>query len=80
MQGVGYSLLPTSHWLILPGLRYLEFHHVDTVPLPVNTNHRLADGRIGLREVKDMSELVDALRGISMKEWFRQNMGMSKPP
>ncbi|KXN91686.1 hypothetical protein AN958_12538, partial [Leucoagaricus sp. SymC.cos] len=61
-------------------LRYLDFYHVDTVPIPPHTTHRLANGRVGLHEVEDMAELVQALDDISMKEWFRQNMGMAKGP
>jgi len=61
-------------------LRYLDFHHVDTVPLPQQITHRVAGARIGLHEVKDMAELVQSLEDISMKEWFRLNMGMAKGP
>lgn len=62
----------------LSGLRYLDFHHVDTIPLPQDPRRRIADARPGLREVKDMAELVQSLEDVSMKEWFRQNMGMAK--
>ncbi|KAJ3557495.1 hypothetical protein NP233_g11728 [Leucocoprinus birnbaumii] len=61
-------------------LRYLDFHHVDTVTVPSQTTQRLANGRVGLREVNDMAELVQRLDEMSMKEWFRQNMGMAKGP
>jgi hypothetical protein len=58
----------------------LDFHHVDTVPLPEDTKTRIANGRVGLCEVEDMVELVKILDGVGMKNWFRQNMGMAKGP
>jgi len=58
----------------------LDFHHVDTVSLPQETKLRIADGRTGLQEVEDMAELIESLDAISMKEWFRQHMGMAKGP
>ncbi|KAF7773414.1 hypothetical protein Agabi119p4_5581 [Agaricus bisporus var. burnettii] len=61
-------------------LRYLDFHHVDTVPLPEDTKTRIANGRIGLQDAEDMGELVKILDSVGMKHWFRQNMGMAKGP
>ncbi|KAH9481676.1 hypothetical protein JR316_0006203 [Psilocybe cubensis] len=60
------------------GLRYLDFRHVDTKPIK---NERLlpnGDGSSGLQEVADMNELVNRLDRIGEKEWFREQMGMSK--
>ncbi|KAF5359291.1 hypothetical protein D9756_003323 [Leucocoprinus leucothites] len=61
-------------------LRYLDFHHVDTVPIPLHISQRIANGRPGLHEASDMAELVERLDELLMKEWFRQNMGMTKGP
>ncbi|TFK40230.1 hypothetical protein BDQ12DRAFT_488607 [Crucibulum laeve] len=61
-------------------LRYLDFHHVDMQPLPMDMMIRLADGKFGLQEVTNMSELIKALDRISLKEWFRNQMGMAKSP
>ena len=60
-----------------PGLRYLDFHHVDTKPLLISSNNkiRLADSKPGLHEVENMNELVKALDAIGEKGWFRQQMG-----
>lgn len=60
------------------GLRYLDFHHVDTQPFPISAPIRLAESRIGLREVSDMKALIDALDTLSLKSWFRTQMGMEK--
>ncbi|KAF9485190.1 hypothetical protein BDN70DRAFT_678981 [Pholiota conissans] len=61
------------------GLRYLDFHHVDTKPLNGGpTTTRLADGRVGLEEVKDTSELLRKLDGVGEREWFRRQIGMQK--
>lgn len=62
--------------LPLPGLRYLEFHHVDTVLLDATL--RIADARPGLREVEDMNTLIKAIDKLSLKPWFRTQMGMDK--
>lgn len=63
-----------------PGLRYLDFHHLDTKPLSINSNNkiRLADSKPGIHEVENMNELVKALDAIGEKEWFRQQMGMKR--
>ncbi|KDR78893.1 hypothetical protein GALMADRAFT_64504 [Galerina marginata CBS 339.88] len=60
------------------GLRYLDFHHVDTKPMPVSQTRRLAGAKNGLQELKDMSELVNVTECIGEKGWFRVQMGMSK--
>lgn len=60
------------------GLRYLDFHHVDTRPLPFNSRVRVADSRVGLHEVQDMKTLIQALEAMALKEWFRAEMGMDK--
>ncbi|KAF8798947.1 hypothetical protein BYT27DRAFT_6884819 [Phlegmacium glaucopus] len=62
------------------GLRYLDFHHLDTKPLSINSNNnvRLADSKLGLHEVENMNELVEALDTIGEKQWFRQQMGMTR--
>ncbi|KIM40013.1 hypothetical protein M413DRAFT_190108 [Hebeloma cylindrosporum] len=60
------------------GLRYLDFHHVDTKPFPNAGSGRVADAKNGLREVSDMKELIRALDIVGEKEWFRRKMGMIK--
>jgi len=62
------------------GLRYLDFHHLDTKPFIINSNNkiRLADSKPGLHEVENMNELVKALDAIGEKEWFKQQMGMKR--
>ncbi|KAF8698233.1 hypothetical protein AX14_001180 [Amanita brunnescens Koide BX004] len=57
-------------------LRYLEFHHVDTIPL--GTTMRIADARPGLHEVEDMNALIQAIDKLSLRPWFRTQMGMDK--
>ncbi|KII92927.1 hypothetical protein PLICRDRAFT_85735, partial [Plicaturopsis crispa FD-325 SS-3] len=57
-------------------LRYLEFHHVDTQPISPSSG-RVAGAKIGLREVANMREMVQALDAIGRKAWFRMEMGMS---
>ncbi|KAF8199660.1 hypothetical protein BJ912DRAFT_949852, partial [Pholiota molesta] len=42
------------------------------------SENRLADGRIGLEEVKDTNDLVRRLDIVGEKEWFRRQMGMQK--
>ncbi|KIK10083.1 hypothetical protein K443DRAFT_81071, partial [Laccaria amethystina LaAM-08-1] len=60
------------------GLRYLNFHHVDTQPLPLCLKNRVANAKIGLHEVAGMHCLVSALDALALKDWFREQMGMSK--
>ncbi|KAF8968028.1 hypothetical protein BDZ97DRAFT_448407 [Flammula alnicola] len=60
------------------GLRYLDFHHVDTKLFSENAKLRLADAKCGLQEVEDTSELIRRLDILGEKEWFRKQMGMSK--
>ncbi|KAJ7116406.1 hypothetical protein C8R44DRAFT_207706 [Mycena epipterygia] len=60
-------------------LRYLDFHHVATRPLPSQSEVRIAGRKQGLREVEDMKSLIQALENIGMKDWFRTEMGMSGP-
>jgi len=62
------------------GLRYLDFHHLDTKPLSINSNKkiRLADSKPGLHEVENMNEVVKALDAIGEKQWFREQMGMTR--
>ncbi|KAF8907350.1 hypothetical protein CPB84DRAFT_1844047 [Gymnopilus junonius] len=59
------------------GLRYLDFHHVDTKPF-LRCRKRLSEGKNGLQEVNDMNELIIRVDSIGEKEWFRSHMGMSK--
>ena len=63
-----------------PGLRYLDFRHLDTKPLLINSDNkiRLADSKPGLHEVENMNELLKALDAIGEKDWFRQQMGMKR--
>jgi len=39
---------------------------------------RIADAKRGLREVKDMNDLISTLESVGEKEWFRTQMGMSR--
>ncbi|PFH53120.1 hypothetical protein AMATHDRAFT_138207 [Amanita thiersii Skay4041] len=57
-------------------LRYLDFHHVHTIPL--NTELRIAGSQVGLCEVQDMTALIQALDRLDLKHWFRVQMGMDK--
>jgi len=57
-------------------LRYLDFHHVDTIRL--NATSRIAQARPGLCEVDDMNNLVLILEKRGLKPWFRTQMGMEK--
>ena len=69
-----------SHSLRSAGLRYLNFHHLDTKPLLISMSNktRLADSKPGIHEVDSMNELVKALDTIGEKQWFRQQMGMTR--
>ncbi|KAJ6577380.1 hypothetical protein B0H19DRAFT_1119568 [Mycena capillaripes] len=58
-------------------LRYLDFHHVATRPLPSEVH--IAGTKPGLREVEDMKTLIQTLEAIGLKEWFRTEIGMSGP-
>ncbi|KJA26355.1 hypothetical protein HYPSUDRAFT_133107 [Hypholoma sublateritium FD-334 SS-4] len=60
------------------GLRYLDFRHVDTKSFTRNGDLRLADGKHGLEEVTNTSDLVVKLDLLGEKEWFRKKMGMQK--
>lgn len=60
------------------GLRYLDFHHVDTKPVSGKGDLRLADGKYGLEELASTSELISKLDVMGEKEWFRKQMGMQK--
>ncbi|KAJ6496454.1 hypothetical protein C8R47DRAFT_973437 [Mycena vitilis] len=60
-------------------LRYLDFHHVATRPLPSEPEAHITGTKPGLREVDDMKTLIQALDAIELKEWFRSEMGMSGP-
>jgi hypothetical protein len=51
---------------------------VDTKIFCESSENRLADGRIGLEEVKDTNDLVRRLDIVGEKEWFRRQMGMQK--
>ncbi|KAF8348891.1 hypothetical protein F5887DRAFT_878937, partial [Amanita rubescens] len=57
-------------------LRYLDFHHVDTIPL--DTTLRIANARPGLHEVEDMNGLIQAIDKLGLRTWFRTQMGMDK--
>ncbi|KAF5327185.1 hypothetical protein D9619_004399 [Psilocybe cf. subviscida] len=57
------------------GLRYLDFHHLDTKPLALG---RVADAKSGLQEVHSTSELVNRLESVREKDWFRVQMRMAK--
>jgi hypothetical protein len=70
------SLRTARHNIRNSGLRYLNFHHVDTQPYTSGTQH-LAESKIGLHEVAGMRELVSALDLIGLKSWFRKQMGMT---
>jgi hypothetical protein len=61
------------------GLRYLGFHHVATRPLPSEPEMHIAGMKPGLREVEDMKTLIQILEAIGLKEWFRSEIGMSRP-
>ncbi|KAF7424251.1 hypothetical protein PC9H_009557 [Pleurotus ostreatus] len=57
-------------------LRYLEFHHVSTIPLEASAKLWTWSG---LKEAPDMKFLilnVDVVQQ-GMKTWFRKEMGMS---
>ncbi|EFI27932.1 hypothetical protein CC1G_14423 [Coprinopsis cinerea okayama7 len=60
------------------GLRYLEYHHVDTTSLP-DKSKRVADGAPGLHEVEHVNTLVKAMDKVALKQWFRDNLGMAGP-
>ncbi|KAJ7914926.1 hypothetical protein B0H13DRAFT_425335 [Mycena leptocephala] len=60
-------------------LRYLGFHHVATRPLPSEPEMHIAGMKPGLREVEDMKTLIQILEAIGLKEWFRSEIGMSRP-
>ncbi|KAF9048690.1 hypothetical protein BJ165DRAFT_1461759 [Panaeolus papilionaceus] len=59
------------------GLRYLDFHHVDTKSYGASKS-RIIDGTPGLREVESMADIIDTLDKIGEKSWFRSEMGMTK--
>lgn len=64
------------------GLRYLDFHHVNTRLFPNYSKRlvpRIADAKPGLQEV-NMNELVKKLQDVDehLKMWFRSEMGMGK--
>lgn len=61
---------------MLQVLRYLEFHHVSTIPLDINAE---LWSWPGLKEAPDMKLLianVDIVQS-GMKTWFRKEMEMS---
>ncbi|KAF9532599.1 hypothetical protein CPB83DRAFT_759293 [Crepidotus variabilis] len=62
------------------GLRYLDFHHVDTKlfseNINFNQNSRLNNGEAGLREVESMNEMICRLEVLGLKDWFRLQLGM----
>ncbi|KAF9466560.1 hypothetical protein BDZ94DRAFT_1157838 [Collybia nuda] len=60
------------------GLRYMDFCHIDTQPYPFSAPTRLAESKIGLHEVENMKVLIDRLDALSLKAWFRIQMGMEK--
>ncbi|KAF9561968.1 hypothetical protein CPC08DRAFT_707016 [Agrocybe pediades] len=60
------------------GLRYLDFHHVDTKPFTNDRGRRIADAKLGLSEVEDMNAMVSILDSIGEKDWFRSQMKMTK--
>ena len=39
---------------------------------------RIADARPGLHEVEDMNALIQAIDKLSLRPWFRAQMGMDK--
>ncbi|KAF8624509.1 hypothetical protein AX15_005825 [Amanita polypyramis BW_CC] len=62
-------------------LRYLEFHHVDTILLDtilLDTSLHITNAKAGLHEVKDMNTLVLAVDSLGLKAWFRSQIGMDK--
>ncbi|KAL1680246.1 hypothetical protein EV122DRAFT_208284 [Schizophyllum commune] len=58
-------------------LRYLDFHNVDTQPLPPPSSGFAEKMDYGLEEVADMKELIRRLDEHGLKDWFRREMGMS---
>ncbi|KAG6850698.1 hypothetical protein H0H93_009856 [Arthromyces matolae] len=62
------------------GLRYLQFQHVDTKPMELHAQGRLAESKLGLIEVEDMRSLIEALDALDLKVWFRTAMMMDKGP
>ncbi|KAF8802525.1 hypothetical protein BYT27DRAFT_7112265, partial [Phlegmacium glaucopus] len=65
---------------ITKGLRYLDFHHLDTKSLSTNLNNniRLANSKLGLHEGENMNKLVKVLNTIGEKQWFRKQIGMTR--
>jgi hypothetical protein len=63
--------------LVAAALSYLDFHHVDTQPLPLFLKNHVANAKIGLHEVTGMHCLVSALDMVALKHWFREEVGMS---
>lgn len=63
----------------LPGLRYLEFRHVDTREIDDDVGTSLNDAKPGLQEVSDMKTMIYVLDKIGLKDWFRLQMGMAGP-
>ncbi len=57
-------------------MRYLEFHHVSTIPLEANAE---LWNWSGLKEASDMKFLIANVEVVQpgMKKWFRMEMGMS---
>ncbi|TFK27151.1 hypothetical protein FA15DRAFT_653809 [Coprinopsis marcescibilis] len=58
------------------GLRYLDFHHVATGPMPPNIASRVVSGTPGLHEVEGMNDIVQAMDVLQLKDWFRENLGL----
>ncbi|KAJ7106484.1 hypothetical protein C8R43DRAFT_1045703, partial [Mycena crocata] len=54
-------------------LRYLDFHHVATRPLPVPLEMHVAGTKPGLREVKDMKTLIHALEAMSLQTYSTEH-------
>ena len=76
--GTSFALKPFQEfWYFCKGLRYLNFHHVDTKLFPAAAG-RVADAEIGLQEVSDMKELIRVLDIVGEKEWFKRKMGMTQ--
>lgn len=59
-------------------LRYLDFHHVETIPLLPSSAGFAEKIDYGLEEVEDMKVLISRLEEHGLKDWFRKAMGMAK--
>lgn len=72
------TVLVYTHSDSYQGLRYLDFHHLDTKLFSEDASLRLAAGKNGLDEIESTNDIVVKLQTIGEKEWFRKEMGMQK--